>query len=654
MKIERLTIEGFRCFAPDGVTIPFEPEVTAFIGPNGSGKTAVFQALARLFGTSTAQRTIRKSDFHLAADDTEIADDAVLAIDCVLSFPELDEGGDDDAVPDVFQHMCATEEGAPLKARLRLQATWEDDATPEGTITEEVRWIRTIGDDYDWEECPRVQAVERAFVQLVYVPASRNAIDQVTGLLKSRLWRAAQWSERLSEVALDAGNSLQAQFAEEDPVEFVAERLERRWAEVRQADTDAQPVLRLIENKIDDLLRRAEFHFLPDHAQQPRRLQDLSDGQRSLFHIALTAATLEMERDALAADPEDSAFDQQRLKRTHLTLLAIEEPENSLSPFFLSKIIGQARSIGEMQGAQSMISSHSASILSRIEPEEVRHTRINLDTGASSVRALTLPREGSEARSYIRLAVRSYPELYFGRFVILAEGESEAIVLPRLAEAMGFPLDRSFVPIVPLGGRFVRHFWRLLNDLDIPFATLLDLDLGRVHGGANAIAAIVGQLRRIGNDLSQNPAVVAEEIDPDTVADIDDAELFAEDQDHVWLTALQDENVFFSSPIDLDFAMLRLFNDEYMVARAGGRGPQAGDRAIERAKQATLKTDGDTELYDDGWDDEFRWYPYLFLGESKPEAHLRALAGMTNRRLRQNAPPELTALLTRVRETLDQ
>ncbi|GAA4745688.1 AAA family ATPase [Sphingomonas daechungensis] len=654
MKIERLTIEGFRCFGPDGVTIPFEPTVTALIGPNGSGKTAVFHALARLFGTSTAQRAVRKSDFHIAADDAEIADGAVLAIDCVLSFPELDEGEEEDAVPDVFQHMCATEEGAPLKARIRLQATWEDDATPEGTITEEVRWVRTLRDEYDWDECPRVQPVERAFVQLVYVPATRNAVDQVTGLLKSRLWRAAQWSERLAEVTLDAGNRLQAQFADEDPVEFVSERLERRWAEVRQADTHARPVLRLIENKIDALLRRAEFHFLPDHTEQPRRLEDLSDGQRSLFHIALTAATLEMERDALAANAEDSAFDQQRLKRTYLTLLAIEEPENSLSPFFLSKIMGQARSIGEMQGAQSMISSHSASILSRIEPEEVRHTRINLDTGASSVRALTLPPEGSEARSYIRLAVRSYPELYFARFVILAEGESEAIVLPRLAEAMGFPLDRSFVPIVPLGGRFVRYFWRLLNDLDIPFATLLDLDLGRAHGGAAVIAAIVGQLRRIGNDLSHNAAVLSEEIDPDNVADIDDAELLEEDQDHVWLKALQDENVFFSSPIDLDFVMLCKFDDEYMIARAGGRGPQTGERAAERAKDATLKTGGNPELYDDSWDSRFRWYPYLFLGESKPEAHLRALAGMSNRRLRSGAPPELKALLTRVRETLDQ
>lgn len=66
----------------------------------------------------------------------------------------------------------------------------------------------------------------------------------------------------------------------------------------------------------------------------------------------------------------------------------------------------------------------------------------------------------------------------------LAEGNSERVVLPRLAEARGVPLDPSFVPVVPLGGRYVSHFWRLLTDLGIPHATLLDFDLGRTHGGA--------------------------------------------------------------------------------------------------------------------------------------------------------------------------
>ncbi len=72
-------------------------------------------------------------------------------------------------------------------------------------------------------------------------------------------------------------------------------------------------------------------------------MSELSDGQRSLFHIALTAATLETRAEAFSLPADDSSFEQDKLRRIHLTILAIEEPENSLSTFFLSRIIKQAR-----------------------------------------------------------------------------------------------------------------------------------------------------------------------------------------------------------------------------------------------------------------------------------------------------------------------
>lgn len=453
MKLERIRISNFRCFGPEAIEIQLEQAVTGFVGNNGSGKTAIFHALARLFGVNAAQRSVRKSDFHVPADVSEITPSTSLSIECLFGFPEVEDGADDDAVPEVFQQMCASGEDEPLKVRIRLQATWEDDLTPDGTITEEIKWIRTLDDDFEWDECAKVQAVDRALVQLIYVPASRNASDQVTNLLKSRLWRAAEWSDQLGEIATEGALRIQTQFDEEEPAQFITQRLEARWREVHQGDTDARPLLRLVESRLEDLLRRAEFLFFPDEAQQTRRLEDLSDGQRSLFHIALTAAALEMERDALAMDRDECSFDQEKLKRTHLTLLAIEEPENSLSPFFLSRIMGLARSIGGMVGAQVVISSHSASILGRIEAEEVRYARIDPTTRRSSVRALTLPPAESDERRYVRLAVRAYPELYFARFVVLAEGESEAVVIPRVAEATRAEQRAFFMCCHARGGR---------------------------------------------------------------------------------------------------------------------------------------------------------------------------------------------------------
>ena len=93
MHLESVTISGFRCFGPDPLTVPFSPEVTAVVGSNASGKTALLKALSKIFGVSRAERTIHRSDFHLAADaDPEDRTAKDLTIDVLIVLPELADG----------------------------------------------------------------------------------------------------------------------------------------------------------------------------------------------------------------------------------------------------------------------------------------------------------------------------------------------------------------------------------------------------------------------------------------------------------------------------------------------------------------------------------------------------------------------------------
>jgi len=81
----------------------------------------------------------------------------------------------------------------------------------------------------------------------------------------------------------------------------------------------------------------------------------------------------------------------------------------------------------------------------------VRHFRLGDRARTAVVSHVSLPPDADEAGRFVREAVKAYPELYFARFVILGEGSSEEVVLPRLAEAMGLDIDRSFAAVVPLG-----------------------------------------------------------------------------------------------------------------------------------------------------------------------------------------------------------
>src|SRR5579875_758872 len=134
MKIEKISLVNFRCFGSKPTEISLESGVTAFVGGNGSGKTAAFQALSRLFGITPTQRAGRREDFHVPRDQPQLQPGATLSIEVLFSFPELngrEEGAAQSAVPEFFHQMAIAAPGAPLMARMRLQATWTDDGTPE-------------------------------------------------------------------------------------------------------------------------------------------------------------------------------------------------------------------------------------------------------------------------------------------------------------------------------------------------------------------------------------------------------------------------------------------------------------------------------------------------------------------------------------------
>jgi hypothetical protein len=402
--------------------------------------------------------------------------------------------------------------------------------------------------------------------------------------------------------------------------------------------------LRPIDLRFDEFVRKVEVVFHPDEARRERALEDLSDGQRSLFHLAMTAATLDVEA-AVRAGGVAQGFQDGAIVLPALTLIAVEEPENNLAPFYLSRIIRQIADLTANPSAQAVVSSHSASILARIEPKDVRHFRLDPLSRTSRVRSITLPPDGEEASKFVREAVRTYPELYFARFVVLGEGASEEVVLPHLAGAMGFDIDRSFVAVVPLGGRHVNHLWKLLTDLEIPYATLLDLDWGRAGGGWGRIKTSCTQLIANGVQPQQlfAPHLIA--AGPVTSLDAFDA-LGPENRDGLmqWMGWLQQFHVFYCAPLDLDFSILTAFPQAYQVIEPGRQGPSAQGNP----REAVLGDGGQPGLYGAEYDQSLRWYRYLFLGRGKPSTHVRVLSNQDPAVLAAQAPEELRALLASI------
>jgi putative ATP-dependent endonuclease of OLD family len=627
------------------------------VGPNAAGKTALLHALSKLFGVSRAQRTVQRADFHLGADDDpDDREPKDLFIDVLIGLPELaDRTATPETIAPSFRHMKIERDGKAPVCRLRLEARWEDDGTMDGEVSQELFWVDTLDDDPPEDKRHPVSASDRGLIQLYYTPASRDAAAQVratTGALAARLLRAIEWSSGTEEAVREASENLSTAFESEAAIAAMSKALKARWSGLHDDVVDTKPRLSLVSRRLEEVVNRIAVIFEQGPDGKERALEALSDGQQSLFYFALAAAVFDLERQVVAGDVEGFLDDQLRIPA--LTLFALEEPENHLSPYFLARIIRQIRSLTDGGGAQAIITSHSPGVLSRVNPREVRYCRCDPKSRTSSVKKIRMPTGNDEIAKFVRGAMLAYPELYFARFVLLVEGDSERIVLPRLAEALDLLIDPAFVAIVPLGGRHVQYFWRLLTDLGIPHATLLDLDLGRAGGGFGRVKTAIEQLIAFGASKAE-----LLETDEGVLSDEQFANMHTwQDAEHRkilngWIKCLKRYGVYFSAPLDLDLAMLAAFPDAYEATIPKGGGPKM---AVDKAAEVVLGTAGPGLRFYTG---AFKDYPallpayrYHFLTHSKPAAHLAALTHIKAKALREGMPAVLAEALNHISKSL--
>lgn len=655
MLIESVTISGFRSFGAPPVKTVISSEITTIVGPNGSGKTGLLQGLSKLFGVTRAQRTIVKSDFHLGPeDDPNDREPKDLVIDVLIGLPELDDGS---ATPETiapsFRHMLLQREGDSPVCRLRLEARWEDDKTAEGEVSQDLYWVDCLDPIPIDDKKHPVTAADRGLIQLYYTPASRDAAAQIratTGALASRLLRAIEWADSTKEGVEEASEKIAEAFGGEDAISAIGKAMQKRWSALHDEVVDTKPRLNLMSRRFDDVVNKIAVIFEQGPAGLERGLEALSDGQQSLFYFALAAAVFDLERQVVAGTAE--GFQADLLTIPALTIFAMEEPENHLSPFFLARIIKEIRSLTADGSAQAIVTSHSPAVLSRVDPREVRYCRCDPKTRITSVKQIKLPKGVTDDAKFVRGAVLAYPELYFARFVLLVEGDSERIILPHLAEALGLLVDPAFVAIVPLGGRHVQHFWRLLSELEIPYATLLDLDLGRDGGAYGRVKTSIENL--IGIGVSKKTLL---KTDGGQLADADLAEMHDWLVDDIknleaWIECLKPFGVFFSRPLDLDLTMLNAFPEAYKATITKG-GPRS---TPEKAAEAVLGTAGPgIEVYKGSYA-KFAGlmveYRYHFLTCSKPATHLAALAHIKPSSLKQDMPAQLVEVLKHITDKM--
>ena len=654
MKITKLIIKGFRCFNKEENEITFQNNLTALIGLNSSGKTTVLEALRKMFAGNKSERNLTRQDFYVAKDETpSTITSSNLSIEAIIEFED-----DDNSIPHFFNSFVIDNTGEKPYLRIRLIADWIAGVSPEGEISANLYYITVANGVTETDNDKKIVPLSnRSLIQVFYVPAIRKPSEQLKFVSGSILWRLLKrinWPENFEDDFKIKIDEINDKFKEVDGFSKLTKSISKNWKEFHRDTRYTNSGLTFSDSNFEEVLKRLETEFFPSDTGKPARIDDLGEGLRSLFYLNLVYTLLTIENSY--SDEEKAKF-----QTPELTILAVEEPENHIAPQILGKVVSKLVELSKNNNVQVAITSHTPSIIQRISPEDIRHLRIS-DNLSTIVSQIKLPSKKDEAYKYTKEAITNFPEIYFARLVVIGEGDSEEVLFNRLSKLYMKSFDDSIITFVPLGGRFVNHIWKLLDELAIPYVTLLDLDRERDGGGWGRIKYVCKQLISVGFDKEELLKVDKGVLSQDELNEMHNWRNTDTDTMDGWIEMLKEYNVFFSSPLDLDFMLLQAFETEYKATIETG-GPRIPDKIkkpsefqekIDNGVKATLKSEkAKGETYTDIERELMIYYNYFFLGNrGKPTTHLLALSKMDDIDLELSLPTVLSEMFSRISNML--
>ena len=679
-----MILKNFRSISDDEQVIDFE-NLTMLIGNNSVGKTAALSALNKLFSNIPNERVLKRSDFHLPKgiqpEDFKKQD---LVIEAIFEFEELlDEKNESSpAIPIFFESFIVEGPDSLPKLRIRLEASWEDGNTIDGTIESNIYFI-TCPESSEVSDANKKNASRHDLnkIRLIYVPAVRDPgkqLKNVSGSMIHQVMNSVNWKDETRENVKKNIDKINEDFSVESGVNIIKKAIQKEWHEYQSDTRYTKAELKFNATTIDTAVKNTEVLFSPTETGREYSIDEMGDGMRSLFYMSLVDSILDVEVkiNEEMVKGVDLSFTKEP---PVLTIVAVEEPENHISPHILGKLVNKLRDISKKENAQTIITSHSTAIVKRINPEEIRHFRMDYGTLSTSIKKLTLPDDdtNSEQYKYVKEAVKAYPEIYFAKLVIFGEGDSEEILLPKFFEADGSGLDSSGVSIVPLGGRHVNHFWRLVADLGIPHITLLDLDREREGGGWGRIKYVLKQLIKFGIPKEQllvlSDGSILNDEQLNELHKLDGTKIEVMDS---WLRQLEYYNVFFSAPLDIDFMMLESYGQHYISTISDREGPRIklnevtkkvvdledSEKELYKFKQRiahdvgkTLKSDEAIGItYNDTQKELMIWYNYFFLNRGKPSTHIAVLSQISGAKLVEQSPGVLTRMMSAAKKIISE
>lgn len=460
MFLSKLMIENFRCLgtSESPFVIEFCEGLTAIVGANDSGKTAVIDALRLALGTSDQERLwLEDSDFRRHT--------SIIRITCY--FNKLNPTDKSTFVE--YLTYGATPASEPI-----LIINWSAEKTGEIRKGRPYRRIEVqSGKD---GVGPALSQEIKFLLQTTYLRPLRDAADALSAGRGSRLAMVLQQTQEIKEGAskCDINTPLKDQKLSVLAIGSLLNDLLSKQSGVKATHSKIDETLKLLSLANDNLKSsiRVDGATAPDETRLRELLEklDLSlegEGLHGLGSDNLLFMACELL--LIAQDKEGNK------------LLLIEEPEAHLHPQRQLEVMELLKSEATSKGIQIIITTHSPNLSSAISLENLV---IIKDKCAFSLRKPQTKLGESDYGFLERFLDVTKANLFFAHGVMIVEGDAENILIPTLARIIGKDLTKHGVSIVNVGGIGLGRYARILQrndstngELNIRTACISDMDI---------------------------------------------------------------------------------------------------------------------------------------------------------------------------------
>ena len=477
MYLSMISIHNFRCFGEGDkrFELPLRPGLTALVGENEAGKTAVIDALRFALGTTDQER------YWLEDTDFRKEGDSFLEIKIVCKFDGLSardkrafvefltygEKAEDE--PTIYINWTAKDTGEVLKGRPYRRIEVHSGKDGNGpTIAQETRdllratYLRPLRDAEQALSAGRGSRLAQILRHSDRIKNGNNTCNPESPLKEQELSVVG-----ISNLVNDLLEKQSGVVGTRGDIDINLEGLSFRGDKLK-SDIKVGGAATSEEVRLRELLEKLDLRLEGEG--------NLGLGSNNLLFVACELLLLSQENEGN-------------------NMLLIEEPEAHLHAQRQLRVMKFMQEQAKAKGIQIVVTTHSPNLASAIELNNI--VMIRKGHAFSMAEGLT-KLDPSDYRFLERFLDVTKANLFFARGVMVVEGDAENILLPTLANILGRDFTEQGVSIVNVGGlglhRYARIFQRKDIDrdgqLNIPVACVTDMDVM-----PNCAPTIIGKLK---------------------------------------------------------------------------------------------------------------------------------------------------------------